>query len=576
MNQVPLFALPEATTSPRAERTYGTVSFDRKGGVWLVDCEPHVRGRLKRVVPKLHHKAHLIELADAIDVARDLAWFLERYPMEMAAADRRRMLEMERSHKTMVADLGRILTAGYTPVGARLAVDLREYQAVAVDLTRRVSGLLLADDVGVGKTAVGIGVIADPASRPALVVTLTHLPKQWQREIDRFLPGLRVHILKKGQPYPIEPFPDVIVSNYHKLVGWSAELSGRVRSVVFDEAHELRRTGSQKYQAAAEVCGSAQFRLGLTATPIFNYGGEAFNVIDVLRPGALGTWDEFATEWCKGWTDRTKATIADPKAFGSYARENGLMLRRTRRDVGRELPALTICPHVVDADLEELTRIESEATKLALLILGQGGDPFAKMRASEELSWKLRLATGLAKAPFVAEFVKMLLENGEAVLLYGWHHEVYRIWADRLKSFKPAFFTGKESPTAKDKSVAGFLGGETNLLVMSLRSGAGIDGLQKRCRTVVFGEPDWSPAVHEQATGRVYRDGQSDPVVAYYLLANCGSDPVIADVLGVKSGQLDGIRDPESALVSKSQTDPERVKKLAEEYLRTKGAGDGR
>jgi hypothetical protein len=45
----------------------------------------------------------------------------------------------------------------------------------------------------------------------------------------------------------------------------------------------------------------------------------------------------------------------------------------------------------------------------------------------------LRQATGIAKAPFVADFVRLLVESGEKVLLYGWHREVYSIWRDKLK-----------------------------------------------------------------------------------------------------------------------------------------------
>jgi hypothetical protein len=84
---------------------------------------------------------------------------------------------------------------------------------------------------------------------------------------------------------------------------------------------------------------------------------------------------------------------------------------------------------------------------------------------------------------------------------------------------------------------------------------------------VVFGELDWSPGVHEQAIGRLHRDGQTDTVTAYYLQADEGSDPVIADVLGVKRQQIEGFRDPDGPLVRQLATDLDRVKKLAESFL---------
>jgi len=488
----------------RAVRIYGKVIYNVAKRAWEIDCEPQVRQRLKRVFPRIKAGAVDLCLEDNIDAGRDLAWFLDRYPMEISPADMRLLRERETEHRVLVEDIGRIMQSDYVPTDITLAIPLRNYQAQAVDLTKRVFGLLDADDLGVGKTAIGIGLLADPRARPALVVTLTHLPGQWKREIERFAPGLNVHILKKGTPYKFEIrggqeyFPDVIVTNYHKLVGWAEELHGKVQTVIFDEAHELRRSTSEKYSAAKRVAAKSRYRLGLTATPIFNFGGEFFNIADVLRPGDLGTWEEFCTEWCSGFADKTKATITKPKEFGAYVREAGLMIRRTRKEVGRELPPLTICPQLVDADLFYLDEIETEATALAKIVLSGGANPFEQLRASQELSWKLRQATGVAKAPAVAEFTRMLVEGEESVVLFGWHREVYRIWAERLADLEPVFFTGEETPGQKEAAAQAFIGKKTKLLIMSLRAGAGIDGLQKACRTAVYGEMDWSPAVHEQ------------------------------------------------------------------------------
>jgi hypothetical protein len=70
---------------------------------------------------------------------------------------------------------------------------------------------------------------------------------------------------------------------------------------------------------------------------------------------------------------------------------------------------------------------------------------------------------------------------------------------------------------------------------MSLRSGAGLDGLQKRCSTMVFGELDWSPGVHHQCIGRLDREGQEQPVTAMFLVCDDGSDPPMMEVLGLKA-----------------------------------------
>lgn len=84
---------------------------------------------------------------------------------------------------------------------------------------------------------------------------------------------------------------------------------------------------------------------------------------------------------------------------------------------------------------------------------------------------------------------------------------------------------------------------------------------------MVFGELDWSPGVLEQCVGRAHRDGQLDPVFAYYLTAMDGVDPIMIDILGLKRQQIRGVRDPNGSLVLPKTVDPNHIKKLAEAYL---------
>ena len=468
-----------------------------------------------------------------------------------------------------------------------LALPPREYQKSAATLLEIKNGLLLVDDVGLGKTVTAICAMARSQNLPVLVVTLTHLPLQWKREIERFAPDLKVHVLNKGQPYDLVPqskqrrgealqspmfadvlpeperLPDVIISNYSKLAGWAETLAGVVRYVVFDEIQELRHSDSAKYCAAKHIAGKAHLRIGLSATPIYNYGTEFFSVINIVSPGCLGSHEEFHREWCT-----TDGVIKDPHAFGTYLRREGIMLRRTRKDVGRELPPCSRIMQTVETDGEVLKLIEGSATELAKVILAdhqaQQGDKF---RASEEFNMIMRQATGIAKASYVANFVRLLMASEQKVILFGWHRAVYDIWMEQLAEFKPLLYTGSESPKAKEDAKEAFMGGDCRILIISLRSGAGLDGLQSVCKVGVFGELDWSPGVHEQCIGRYVRDGQDEPAVAYFLLSEEGSDPVISDIVGLKRGQIDGVRDPDADIVELLAVEPGGIKALARRFL---------
>lgn len=558
-------------------KTYGTIK--RKGNVWKIECEPHVMMRLKRVFRRVAGNARKTASIPATpELSFELRWFCDRFPMKVEGDE---LEQLAGQYQDSLDRIDRILEdPNYVPPEFDLEVPARLYQRQAAALLLERGSLLLADDVGLGKTASAICAFTDPSALPALVVTLTHLPRQWESELRKFAPRLSTHIVKKGTPYKLQgrglfqanEIPDVLIINYHKLAGWGEALAGKVRTVVFDEVQELRRSESNKYAAACDIAHPAKYRIGLSATPVYNYGGEIYSILEALSPGALGTKGEFSAEWCT-WGE--KMPIVNPRAFGTYLRDQGIMLRRTREDVGRELPEISIISHHIEADLDALADLGKSLKDLCETILAQGGSPRLKMEAAGELDWKMRQCTGIAKAPYVAEFVRLLVESGERVVLFGWHREVYSIWLEKLSDLAPALYSGSESPNQKQAARDRFVNGETPVLIMSLRSGAGLDGLQGCCRVVVFGELDWSPGVHEQCIGRIHRDGQEDRVAAYYLVSNAGADPVMADVLGVKRAQSEGIRDPKKSVFESAKTDSSHIKRLAESILGKKDASRG-
>jgi hypothetical protein len=103
--------------------------------------------------------------------------------------------------------------------------------------------------------------------------------------------------------------------------------------------------------------------------------------------------------------------------------------------------------------------------------------------------------------------------------------------------------------------------------MMSLRSGAGLDGLQDAMCHAVIGELDWSPQVIRQFVGRLRRDGQQKPVTAHYIITNSGSDSAILPTLGLKASQSHGILNPWTELAETTPVDASRMKILAKHVL---------
>ena len=565
-------------TNPKAPAAAPSVGqLVRTATGWAVNLEAHAMGRFKRMFTRVRAKQYgTIELDDRRETCRDLLWYTSRYPLQASELDLLHLQVQADKYDRQQARVASIANGTLRPRDFTMLIPPRPYQQLAAEMALQGRGLLVGDELGLGKTVTGIAALTDPTTRPALVVTLTHLAGQWADELARFAPELVTHVINKGQPYDVtrpkgarktngdqfhvpgprgpladdRPFPDVLITTYSKLKGWADVLAPVINGLVFDEVQELRKgddtaKGKAAYHLARNAGG---LRLGLSATPVYNYADEIHAVMEGIAPGALGTRAEFVQEWCSA-QGSTNHRVRDPAALGSYLRAEGLMIRRTRADVGRELPPLHNVPVLVAADLEALGRAEREVADLARAILGESTPNLERGRAAREMDVKLRQATGIAKAPYVAAFVKGLFADGaDRVVLGGWHREVYRIWQDLLQDFKPVLYTGTESPARKRQAKRQFVSGESRLLIMSLRSGAGLDGLQEiGCTNVVYGELDWSPMVHKQFSGRIHRDGQPDPCTAWYLHTDGGSDPTVLDVLGVKRSQSAGILDPTNA-----------------------------
>lgn len=546
-----------------------------ENGRIVLDAQPHVMQRVRPMFKSSRFakaKGEFTHQAISLDAtptnAKDLLWLSDRYPLEIAG-DVRALLSAkatEYDRRIQAAAVASNQTAfELSSQALKMAEPPRDHQVVFRNLGLVTKRLLLGDELGLGKTISAISLLCEPQTRPALVVCPTHLMKQWEKQIKRFLPGATTHLIKGRRPYPLPPV-DVVITGYTRLQGWQDTLVPfGFKTVIFDEVQDLRHTGTTKRHVAVAVSESAEYVCGLSGTPIYNYGVELWSVLDAISPGCLGDLPGFQNEWCDG-----SYMVKDPAALRSFLVAQGLFLRRTRKDLGIESEPPSREVITLEGDLETLREFQDQAKLLALSVLRN--EVGVSEVSARELDWRLRMITGVAKAKAVAEYVKMLADNGEKVLLAGWHREVYDIWKSALKGYCPVLYTGTESPTQKAEAVQQFTKGSSHVFIISLRSGAGLDGLQDVCSNVVFGELDWSPQVIDQVIGRLDREGQTKHVNAHFPTIDDGSDPFMIKVLAAKRTQSDGLLgiDSEGKLLEPTEVG-DRIRRMAEAYLTSIG-----
>ncbi len=552
-------------------RTYGTLSYHAKRKCWIVKADPNVTELCKRLFPGSESgrrgEAHF---TDHRRIVGDLNWLMLRYPLTVKERDMERWQEALYRAREYVVKRETALHAPMrvSPMPHVFQGKLTGFQEEGLAFLLRTDRCLLADEMGLGKTVQALAMLSQTNGYPVLVIAPAHLMRNWESEIARFLrkpdgSAVTVHVVKGLKPYQLPP-ADIYLMHYLLLRGWKDALPQfGFETVIFDEIQELRHSGTEKYSAASLLAEDAHRLVGLSGTPIYNRGAEIWNVVNILDFHFLGDYDSFTREWCYGYGNQI---VAKPELLGEHLRNEGIMFRRTKQEVLADLPPKRRLVMTIDSDDAVYKKMMQPVTE-KLHLLKHGLELTGSQRALMEMEVEQgeRQATGIAKAPYVAQFVRALLDNGEKVLLFAHHHQVMDLYKKELHGFSPAFITGRETTAQKERSIERFMGGRTDLCCISLRAAAGLNLQRATC--VVFGELDWSPAVHSQAEDRAHRMGQQDSILCYYLVSQGGSDQDMQDALGLKVSQFVALMGDEPRSQESIFTDAQYVRQYTERLV---------
>ena len=253
--------------------------------------------------------------------------------------------------KAMVRSVKSVEDSDFT-APERLRGVLREYQRIGYVWLRTLDsygfGGILADDMGLGKTIQIIALLEDAygsgEQSPSLIICPASLVYNWEHEIRRFAPDLKVlsvvgssserevllnEVGRNPQDY------QVIVTSYDLLrrdVGLYEVIHFRYQ--VIDEAQYIKNASTQSARAVKSQ--DVQTRFALTGTPVENRLGELWSIFDYLMPGFLFTYRKF----------KTMFEIPIVKEEDEEALENlhrmirPFILRRLKSDVLKELPEI--------------------------------------------------------------------------------------------------------------------------------------------------------------------------------------------------------------------------------------------
>lgn len=398
--------------------------------------------------------------------------------------------EQSEKAREMLAGVGFV-----PPLSLRGDCSLKEHQAAGIQWLQTCvriparSGVLLADDMGIGKTLQILAFLAwciesghfpdlsknAPPFRPALIVAPLILleTETWETEIRKFfaedgnvfwpvlslygpaLRGFRRKDLSGSESILARPVLDLdrirrhrlVITNYEALRDYEFSFAYHPDGkplwsiVVSDEAQEFKTPNSKISHAVKKLQPS--FRIACTGTPVENRLLDLWNIFDALQPGLLGSAREFVSRF-ENASGTTNPTLGELKRRLLYKQHHAFLLRRSKLDV-LDLPPKT--EHKIKCVMSEpevsahlklamgITEVGQKRQRLDLLhrFTRLYQHPLLLDSNGDEFS-VTRLKESSSKLRSVLDTLHKIRTRNEKVILFARHKDVQRMLARVLSA----------------------------------------------------------------------------------------------------------------------------------------------
>ena len=459
--------------------------------------------------------------------------------------------------------------------------NLRPYQEAGYNwfhfLQEFKFGGVLADDMGLGKTVQTLALLQKQKeqlkntdyAKTSLLVLPTSLVYNWQKEADKFAPGLRM-LLHVGSNRFKDAFAfthfDLIITTYG-IVRSDEELFSKFffNYIILDESQNIKNPTSKSFKSIKSL--KSRHKLALSGTPIENSVSDIWSQMHFTNPGLLGSYSFFQKEFVipiekKKDENTAKRLQAIIKPF---------VLRRTKSQVATELPPKTeqiiYCEmNEVQAELYESTKSEYRNALLEGAVNDGKGNQIALLQGLTKLRQLANhpkmvdqeYSHDSGKFDAVIQMLDSISIEGNKVLIFSQfvkHLELFRTYFDKQK-IPYAYLDGGTKDRAQ--AVQKFKDNEeVKIFLISIKAG-GVGLNLTEADYVFILDPWWNPAVEQQAIDRSHRIGQKRNVFIYKFISK---DTVEEKIVALQNRKM-------SIATSLITTEETFVKSLSQEDLK--------
>ncbi|WP_153730394.1 DEAD/DEAH box helicase [Sporosarcina obsidiansis] len=428
------------------------------------------------------------------------------------------------------------------PVPIALQAELRPYQQEGFEWLHFMRdnhfGACLADDMGLGKTVQLITYLLyvhdlPETNSPSIIICPTSVMGNWQKELERFAPSLRVHVHYGTTRAREEQFEaimsnreaDIILTTYGTATQDGEMLASYTfASVTIDEAQNIKNLQTKQSRAIRKLHGL--HHIALTGTPIENRLAELWAIFDFIHKGYLGSFRKFSEEFIVP----IERDDLEAEKRRLRARIQPFMMRRTKNDpalrlnLPEKLEQNEYCPLTTEQaalyesfvdetkfKLETLTGFERKGLILKMLsrLKQLCNHPALFLKEPQAPAAELTMRSN--KLARIVSMAAEIATNEEQCLIFTQYigmGQMIRQCLSELHGIDVPFLTGSMPKSQRDALVDAFQNGEFPIFILSLKAGG--TGLNlTQANHVLHADRWWNPAVENQATDRAYRIGQT-------------------------------------------------------------------
>jgi SNF2 family DNA or RNA helicase len=420
--------------------------------------------------------------------------------------------------------------------------QLRPYQLKGVSwmafLAQFGLGGCLADSMGLGKTIELITLLLhhrenstkEAPSIPTLLICPMSIVGNWQREMERFAPSLKVmvhhgHERLSGEAFLEEAHKhDMVITTYSLALRDHEHLAAQTWDyIVVDEAQNIKNETAKQTMAIRNL--NARHRMALTGTPVENRLSELWSIMEFLNPGYLGPSTDFRQNFSipiERYHNAEKAEVLK-RIIQPF------VLRRLKTDktIIADLPEKLEMKVYCNLTQEQASLYEAVVKEMLEKIelasdIERKGLIFATLvrlkqicnHPAQYMADGSSLPGRSGKLARLEEMLEEVVESGEKALVFSQFAEMGTLLRRRLQEklgCEVLFLHGGTPKAQRDLMVQRFQQEERRgppIFLLSLKAG-GV-GLNLTAANHVFHfDRWWNPAVEDQATDRAFRIGQT-------------------------------------------------------------------